>query len=169
MKKTTRTQVKLNIMKRSKLLKILFVCYVILIVIFVVIKFNGDLGSLIDRVSQTFRRRHAGDWNYSLHPFKSILSAYYSFDQSQGISRAVKLLIGNVIAFAPLGFFIPAIYKKKFISSMLICISSIVVIEITQFITGLGIADIDDLILNTIGCLVGYIVYLVLKRFSHNS
>ncbi|MCB2312957.1 VanZ family protein [Clostridium tagluense] len=34
-----------------------------------------------------------------------------------------------------------------------------------QFILNVGVLDIDDIILNTLGCILGFIIYKVVKNF----
>ncbi|MCB2322442.1 VanZ family protein [Clostridium tagluense] len=37
--------------------------------------------------------------------------------------------------------------------------------ELGQFILNVGVLDIDDIILNTLGCILGFIIYKVVKNF----
>lgn len=69
-------------------------------------------------------------------------------------------LAGNVIMFIPLGYFLPVISKKakKFFPMLLYTLVVIVLIETIQYITGLGSCDIDDLILNVPGVMIGWFI-----------
>ena len=69
-------------------------------------------------------------------------------------------LVGNVIMCVPFGFFLPVISKqtKKFFSMLLYTVVVIVLIETVQYITGLGSCDIDDLILNVPGVVIGWCI-----------
>jgi glycopeptide antibiotics resistance protein len=72
--------------------------------------------------------------------------------------------LGNIVAFIPFGILIPKLLNidfKKFVFLFIIAIFSL---EILQSITGLGAFDIDDIISNTLGTTIGYIVYK--KAFS---
>ena len=66
---------------------------------------------------------------------------------------------GNLLAFAPMGFFFPLLFGgriktlKGFILLMTITVSAV---ELTQFLTGTGVADIDDVILNVLGAVIIY-------------
>lgn len=42
-------------------------------------------------------------------------------------------------------------------------------IEIIQFILGLGSTDIDDLIFNTIGIIIGYLLFLIIKKKANSN
>ncbi len=82
-------------------------------------------------------------------------------------------LIGNMIWFVPFGFLAP-MFNAKLQKLKLIILSSALLslyIEILQFIFNTGISDIDDIILNTLGALLGFIIYLIFsfisKKFSN--
>jgi glycopeptide antibiotics resistance protein len=73
-----------------------------------------------------------------------------------------KNLIGNIILFVPLGLLYPLSRKKKirFWEMLLIILGTTCTIEVIQylFLTSRR-ADIDDVILNLIGGLIGYLIY----------
>lgn len=76
-------------------------------------------------------------------------------------SVSFKNLIGNIAAFVPLGFLIPAISTRlrKISKTLLVCLICIIGIEIFQFVAMIGYFDVDDIILNMLGCFMGYLVY----------
>lgn len=77
----------------------------------------------------------------------------------------------NIIVFLPLGFLLGAgIQKMKWWAAMLIgsCIS--LSIESLQYYFKLGVSEFDDVMHNSLGCMIGYIIYylsgFLYKRFS---
>lgn len=74
--------------------------------------------------------------------------------------------IGHVLIFLPLGIFLPLLFKSfKVFPKFLICILSItLLIEILQFFLQIGQFDIDDIILNTIGSVMGYMVFKMFNK-----
>ena len=68
------------------------------------------------------------------------------------------IFIENILFFIPVGVFLPAMLEK--IRKIYICVPVIIgislVIEILQFITIRGYCQVDDLITNGIGALIGY-------------
>lgn len=71
-------------------------------------------------------------------------------------------LVGNVMAFIPLGVFIPMLMGNKLLSGANVFLSSLLLslgYEVTQLLTGMGIFDVDDLMLNTLGGVIGYILF----------
>jgi glycopeptide antibiotics resistance protein len=72
--------------------------------------------------------------------------------------------LGNIVAFIPFGILIPKLLNIDFKKFVFLFIITIFSLEILQSITGLGAFDIDDIISNTLGTTIGYIVYK--KAFS---
>lgn len=76
-------------------------------------------------------------------------------------------VIGNCIWFVPLGILLPALYRnyRKHMGRV-VFIGMVVstTIEILQFILCTGVTDIDDVIFNTIGTAMGYILWVVFDR-----
>jgi len=109
-------------------------------------------------------RFYENEIKYNLIPFKTIVSYII------GISK-YKLdvwffnLFGNILAFMPMGFLLPIIFHTlksfKRITTLTFLISFF--LEMTQFLLKLGITDIDDVILNTLGGFLGYLL-LILSR-----
>ncbi|NBJ96566.1 VanZ family protein [bacterium 1xD8-48] len=145
--------------KQGKTLKILWWVYIALLFVFVVVKFKGSFYELSDRIN-TYSMQ--GSINYNLIPFRSMSA------QIERITQwwALKNLLGNIIPFIPFGFLLPITYKKfsSAISIFVIGLASILLIEIFQFFTKLGNFDVDDIILNMIGIVCGYVIFLVINR-----
>ena len=101
------------------------------------------------------------DQNYGLSnyiPFKEI------FRYEVGSSLFVKNIIGNVLLFLPYGYFASEYIKSK--KAWPICILTTLVtitIEFVQLNIGRTF-DIDDVILNTLGGLLGYLLYRLIEK-----
>ncbi len=76
-------------------------------------------------------------------------------------SYFIHNIIGNIIMFIPFGYFVSVILKtKKPFAVIIISIITSLTIEITQYLIGRTF-DIDDIILNLGGCIIGYLIFLV--------
>ncbi len=73
-------------------------------------------------------------------------------------------VVGNLVMLLPLGIYLPLLYSKfrrwhSFFVVLLICLLVSVGIELLQLITSYRSTDIDDVILNTLGGGIGFIIY----------
>ena len=69
-------------------------------------------------------------------------------------------LIGNIIGFVPFGFMLPLL-SKRLLSLKIIVVATFCIsfsFEIIQLVFMLGSFDVDDLILNTVGGILGYLI-----------
>ena len=101
----------------------------------------------------------------NLVPFVDILS--------QPKSIAFRNLFGNIAIFIPLGFFIPALTETKnnYTRAMMIIISSALAVEVIQYIGSFvlfkidwKVVDIDDVIMNIFGGMLGLATYLITSK-----
>ena len=107
------------------------------------------------------------DYHYNITPFQEI-ERFWKYREQLGLMSYINLF-GNVLIFAPFGFIEPLASKKRSFWATLVdgCLLSLSV-EIFQFITKVGRFDVDDLLLNTIGGFLGYIIFRILAvRRAH--
>jgi len=77
------------------------------------------------------------------------------------------LFVGNIIWFVPFGFLLPCINRRfsSFPQAVIFGFLLALLIEFLQFAFGTGISEADDLILNTLGTVLGYGAYKAMLRF----
>ena len=90
-------------------------------------------------------------------PFKEI-SRFWKYRQQLGAKMVLLNLVGNVVAFVPYGMLLPLLWRRQrlFYRVLLLSFDFSMLIEVTQLITKVGCFDVDDLILNTFGGVIGY-------------
>ena len=99
--------------------------------------------------------------SYNLIPFKSILEIL----SNGNLYSIIINIFGNLLIFMPLEYFIIELFKvNKFLLNFIVSFIIIFIIEIIQYIFKIGVLDIDDLILCTLGMMIFYIIYN--KRFK---
>ncbi len=93
-------------------------------------------------------------------PFQSIMKYYNS-----GVLWASVLnVIGNIVIFIPFGIYLTLYTKNKTLKkATFITLVTSLSVEVVQYVLDIGIADIDDIILNVIGGVVGVLVYKILR------
>lgn len=100
-------------------------------------------------------------YRYNLVPFAEI-KRYLHYRDKIGNFNVLLNLLGNVLCFVPFGFVIPILTSKQTFFRML-CLSMLasVLVELLQLISMLGSCDVDDIILNTLGGVIGYILFVI--------
>ena len=130
---------------------VLFVLYLVLLLYFLF--FSEEYG----RIAQAER-----EYRYNLVPFVEI-RRFWIYREQLGAFAVFSNIFGNVIGFLPFGFILPIIFRRMN-SGFLICISGFtfsLTVEVIQLVTKVGCFDVDDLILNTAGAVLGYICYVI--------
>ena len=82
------------------------------------------------------------------------------------VRAAVINLAGNVAMFVPLGYLLPAASEKKptFFRTVLSAAGLIIAVEVLQLFTLLGSCDVDDLILNMVGVVLGFLLWKLRRK-----
>ena len=85
---------------------------------------------------------------------------------AMGFLAMISQVIGNIIMFVPLGFLLPFVFKscKSPYKTLMGVATFSFSIEFIQYFIGRS-ADIDDLILNTLGGMLGFGVYLMTDKW----
>lgn len=110
-------------------------------------------------------------------PFREILRQilgmqYSGFSFAFSMELLIRNVGGNLILLMPIGMFLPALWEKfrHFKGCVIFGVLTSVSIEILQLIenimgVGMGrVTDIDDVILNTIGVVAGFLTFKLLYR-----
>jgi glycopeptide antibiotics resistance protein len=89
----------------------------------------------------------------NLVPFRTIAS-----DCRNGGREMWVNLVGNVLAFAPLGLLLPLVGSRRWDARGIAGITFVLsgMIEVTQYLSGRRVGDVDDVILDVAGALLGF-------------
>lgn len=111
-----------------------------------------------------YGREPSETYRYNLKPFSEI-KRYFNYYNTIGFKSFMLNIVGNIVAFVPFGASIPIINKKYkgFFSVFFIGVIFTVCIETTQLIMRVGSFDVDDMILNTTGVVIGFIICKIMK------
>lgn len=121
--------------------------------------------------SETLDRTMVSDqYRYNLTLFKEI-TRFWNMRHTYGWNITIINLLGNVVCFMPFGFLLPTVSKrsvfKNFLSVTFLAMLFSIGIETAQLVTKVGAFDVDDIFLNTIGGLLGYIFLKLTKLRKH--
>lgn len=147
-------------MKNKKLIKILFSIYIFFLILFVVLKFDGSFERIISLHNSIIENEKDGLRNINLIPFRAM--SPYLRDITE--PYAFKNIAANIVIFIPLGFFISNKNPKNVFKALIICLGVILSIELIQLFFKIGFFDVDDIILNFIGSLLGVFISLFVRK-----
>lgn len=82
------------------------------------------------------------------------------------ITEGVRPYLENILLFIPLGFMLPCIWKKYEVlwKTALSGFTFSLIIELSQLFNINRVTDIDDLLMNTLGALIGWVIFRLLKE-----
>lgn len=108
-------------------------------------------------LSITVLNRKAGNtYQYSLTPFWSYQAI------AQGGVRGITLkksVLFNLLLLIPVGALLPTVFENRKWRTVLIGLGFSCLVELLQLITKRGLCELDDIIHNTLGCIIGYGIY----------
>lgn len=114
-------------------------------------------------VMTLFGRRVYQTRAYRLIPFES----YYILFTKGGMELLLQIII-NICMFVTLGFLLPCCFQifEKFRNVVLVTLISSMGIELIQLIFKMGMFEIDDIIHNVFGAVIGYTIYVLCKEIK---
>ena len=129
--------------------KVLFLFYVVFLIYFLFLaEWDGRTG-----ISEEYR--------YNLELFREI-KRFIIYREQLGAFAVFANLAGNILIFVPYGFFISVASRERgFFKTLFFSMGLSLCVEIIQLFTRVGSFDVDDILLNTIGGVFGYIIFLI--------
>lgn len=136
---------------------VLFLCYIGALAYFLF--FAEDYG-----------RSDDGNFRYNLVLFQEITRCI-KYRAILGNEVVLMNLVGNVVGFMPFGFLLPllSVKERRLVMVLLLTFELSLVVEVVQLFTGVGSFDVDDLLLNTLGGILGYGCYGMFARLSRSK
>jgi len=154
--KKTKTGHKLEIVNR--ILSLCFFGYILLIIKMIIFKYSFTymLNTLDnwkpDQILQ-------GIQTANFIPFTTIKMYIKYYPKLNSFEN----LFGNILVFIPFGVLFPLVSRigRKWYLFLLVSLAFILGIEVFQLFTGCGAFDVDDIILNCLGALTGFLIFQV--------
>ncbi|MES1214055.1 MAG: VanZ family protein [Bacteroidota bacterium] len=108
-------------------------------------------------------------WGVKRANFVPFSTLRYFYSVRKRYSYVAKNILGNIIGFIPLGVLLPILFVRlqragRTIGAVFLVSLSF---ETIQLITDLGVFDVDDLLLNTVGGAIGYLLYSFSKKLMY--
>lgn len=107
--------------------------------------------------------RSVGQRRKMLEPFWEISQ----FLETKQYTYWLIQIFGNIFMLLPFGFVLPVIFRKfkSFRLTTGVCLGFSLFIELTQYITGRGLLELDDIMHNTVGGAMGFIIYEKIAKY----
>ena len=138
-------------------LLLVYVCIVVVVrfTFFPFSKVNGEIQPLVYESA-------------NVYPFRINWIPFVNLFDYPEMRDILINVIGNTAMFVPLGIVWPVVYKDLDTHRKVICagIGVSLCIEILQLPFYDRVSDVDDLLLNSLGFIIGYLLYLLAKQVS---
>lgn len=152
-------------MINKKYMRILFILYLLLLLRVIVFKYPTER-----------LREIVGSWRGDVF-WEGLDSANFEWFRTIKMyirhwdNRSINSfgnLIGNILAFIPLGYMLPRLCRA--FGNLFICLGMgltiVLAIELFQLYTDFGCFDVDDILLNGLGIFIGYLFFKIVSYFS---
>lgn len=102
------------------------------------------------------------EYSYNLHLFREI-ERFWTYRRELGMTAVLLNIAGNVICFIPFGAILPVLNRRarNFFMILALTFEFSFLVECTQLICKVGSFDVDDLFLNTLGGVLGFLSFTV--------
>lgn len=115
--------------------------------------------------SEGLHRTDGSLYRYNLVLFEEIERGFWCLEHGNFQYFFLNVIL-NVAAFVPFGFILPIISPKnrRVWNVLLLSLEMTLIIEILQLVFQVGIFDVDDIFMNTLGGTLGYILHALCQR-----
>ncbi len=106
-------------------------------------------------------------FNTNLVPFKTIGEYFSALARNRmNFDIPIKNLLGNLLMFLPMGVYLPLFFKKmgRFRVCGPVMLGLVFCVESFQLITRTGSFDVDDIILNFLGAVIGFGLWKLIRK-----
>lgn len=101
------------------------------------------------------------DYHYNLVLFREI-KRFIIYRDQLGTFAVFSNLFGNILIFMPFGYFLTMAGKSRsFFKTLFYSMGLSLCVEVLQLLTRVGSFDVDDIFLNTIGGVLGFVLFII--------
>lgn len=149
--------------KRERMWSLIFFLYLLFLIKMIIFKYPIEhMRAIVDTWQKDVIWEGLSTANFI--PFKTI-KMYIQYYDLPGL-RSFSNLFGNVLIFIPVGVMLPMVHRasKNILVLLLNALLFVVGIEVFQLFSNFGAFDVDDIILNCFGVLIGRCIYQILVK-----
>ncbi len=153
---------------RSAFWGLLLLIYIVVLVLFLLTKnFAFDVPDQVNpTLTELLLLEDTSAVKINLQPFFTIKLFFSALSQPQMVLPSIANLLGNIVAFMPIGILYGLARRGRsyFVGGFLLTLVTTLTVEGIQLLTGWGVFDVDDLILNSLGGLCGLACFALFHR-----
>lgn len=150
-------------MQKKKKINIIFFIYLLIVIKLIIFKYPLDqMRAIAASWEKNVILEGLDTANFTL--FKTIrMYIDYSYKLN-----SFENLVGNVVVFIPFGFLFPYVIKwgKNFFVMLFHAFLFVLGIEVFQLFSAFGAFDVDDILLNCCGAVIGYLLYQIWEKIK---
>ena len=147
-----------------KIWKIIFGIYLLILLKLIVFKYPWQsLAEIAKNWEKDVILQGVSSGNFILgKSIRLYIRYFHKFSFWNGFAN----LVGNVLVFIPYGFLLPKTYPScgKWWRAVYCAVGFAMSIELFQLVSGFGRFDVDDILLNCLGAVCGYLIYVFCHR-----
>lgn len=140
----------------TNILKVVFIIYIAILTYFLFFseRYGRDAG--------------LSEYRYNLTLFEE-LKRFITYREQIGVEGFIVNIFGNILGFTPFGILLPIISpdNRKLIKIALLTLQFSFTIELLQLVFKVGIFDVDDLLMNTLGGIIGYFIFKIFYSYKN--
>ena len=107
---------------------------------------------------------------HQLIRFFSLLRSYHNDQGGFLYEKQTNFFTSFIICICPFGIYIGVLYRRWNLSEKVLSFFSVSLIyEVLQYVLAIGRSDITDVIMNTVGGIVGLLIYSLLNKICRNE
>ena len=147
-------------------IKLFFAGYILFVIKVIIFKYPlAELRAIADAWQRSVILEGLGTANFV--PFRTI-KMYIDYAYKL---NSVENLAGNLLVFVPLGFLLPLLAEelRKFSEMFLNVFTFVLGIEVFQLFSAFGAFDVDDILLNCLGAMLGFVCFKAAEAFGRNK
>ena len=150
----------------KKIWKFVFLVYILILIKLIVFKYPWDyLMDIVKSWEKGVVLEGLATANFTLGKSIRMYIKYFNkFPFWNGFAN----LVGNILVFVPFGFLLPKAYPGcgRWWRVLYCAVGIVMCIELFQLFSAFGAFDVDDILLNVSGSVIGYGIFAVVRKLK---
>ena len=150
----------------KKVWKFVFLVYILILIKLIVFKYPWEY--LMDIVKSWEKGVVLEGLVTANFTFGKSIRMYIKYFNKFPFWNGFANLVGNILVFVPFGFLLPVAYPAcgRWWRVFYCAVGFVMCIELFQLFSAFGAFDVDDILLNVFGSVIGYGIFVVVRKLK---